>query len=94
VLAVGGGARSALYRQVLADLSNRQVITLDPAIDRVAVGAAAQAAAVLTHASPDGIGAAWASADPVVVETDPAITAAQASELRARYRSLATSQRT
>lgn len=92
VLAVGGGARSALYRQVLADLSNRRVITLDPAIDRVAVGAAAQAAAVLTGAGPDSIGAAWASADPVVVTTDPAISAAQATELRDRYRSLVKSQ--
>jgi xylulokinase len=92
VLAVGGGARSALYRQVLADLSNREVITLDPAVDRVAVGAAAQAAAVLTHAHPDSIGAAWASADPVVVTTDPAINAAQATELRVRFRSLAKSQ--
>jgi xylulokinase len=94
VLAVGGGARSALYRQVLADLSNREVITLDPAIDRVAVGAAAQAAAVLTQGSPDSIGAAWAALDPVVVNTDPAITAEQAAELRTRYRTLAKSQAT
>jgi xylulokinase len=92
VLAVGGGARSALYRQVLADLSNRDVITLDPAIDRVAVGAAAQAAAVLTQASPDSIGAAWASADPVVVTNKPTINPAHATELRDRYRSLAKSQ--
>jgi xylulokinase len=92
ILAVGGGARSALYRQVLADLSNRQVITLDPAIDRVAVGAAAQAAAALTEATPDSVGATWASADPVVVTTDPQISAALASELRDRYRSLAKSQ--
>jgi xylulokinase len=91
VLAVGGGARSALYRQVLADLSSRQVITLDPAVDRVAVGAAAQAAAVLAGVGPDSIGAAWASADPVVVTTDPALSAAQATELRDRYRSLAKS---
>jgi xylulokinase len=89
VLAVGGGARSALYRQVLADLSNRQVITLDPAVDRVAVGAAAQAAAVLTQENPDVVGAAWASADPVVVTTDPSISASQATELRDRYRSFA-----
>ena len=58
----------------------------------MAVGAAAQAAAVLTEAGPDNIGAAWASADPVVVTTDPAISAAQATELRDRYRSLAKSQ--
>jgi xylulokinase len=94
VLAVGGGARSVLYRQALADLSHREVITLDPAIDRVAVGAAAQAAAVLSQSDPDSIGAAWASADPVVVTNEPAIGAAQATELRDRYRSLANTQLT
>ena len=46
ILAVGGGARSTLYRQTLADLSMREIVTPDPAVDRVAVGAAAQAAAV------------------------------------------------
>jgi xylulokinase len=92
VLAVGGGARSSLYRQVLADLSNREVITLDPAIDRVAVGAAAQAAAVLAGTRPDTIGAAWASVDPVLITTEPTISATAANELRDRYRSLAQSQ--
>ncbi len=92
VLAVGGGARSALYRQVLADLSHREVITLDPAIDRVAVGAAAQAAAVLAEVSPDRIGAQWARADPVLITTEPAISDAQATALRDHYRSLARSQ--
>jgi sugar (pentulose or hexulose) kinase len=88
---VGGGARSALYRQVLADLSNRDVITLDPAVDRVAVGAAAQAAAVLAEVSPDRIGEEWARADPVLITTEPSISAAQATALRDRYRSLAKS---
>jgi xylulokinase len=93
MLAVGGGARSALYRQALADLSSREVITLDPAVDRVAVGAAAQAAAILSQTSPDRIGAAWANVDPVVITTEPAISAAQATELRDRYRSLANGQK-
>jgi sugar (pentulose or hexulose) kinase len=77
---------------VLADLSNREVVTLDPAIDRVAVGAAAQAAAVLAGTRPDSVGAAWASADPVLITTDPTISTAEATELRDRYRSLAKSQ--
>ena len=62
ILAVGGGARSTLYRQVLADLSMREIVTLDPAVDRVAVGAAAQAAALLSGTGPDhrrcGVGGA------------------------------------
>jgi xylulokinase len=92
VLAVGGGARSALYRQVLADLSMRQIIALDPAVDRVAVGAAAQAAAVLDGANPDQVGVAWAANEKVVVVTEPRIEAAHSAELRDRYRELAQRQ--
>jgi xylulokinase len=88
ILAVGGGARSALYRQVLADLSSREVVTPDPAVDRVAVGAAAQAAASLSGATPDSVGATWALADQVVV-TEPRIEAAMSAEIRSRYRSAA-----
>jgi xylulokinase len=91
VLAVGGGARSALYRQVLADLSAREVVTPDPAVDRVALGAAAQAAAVLNNTTPDSVGAHWARADHVVVLTEPRIDAAQSLEIRARYRDAARS---
>jgi xylulokinase len=89
ILAVGGGARSSLYRQVLADLSTREIMTPDPAVDRVAVGAAAQAAAVLTGATPDAVGAAWARADRVVVNTEPRIGATTSLEIRARYREAA-----
>lgn len=89
MLAVGGGARSALYRQVLADLSMREIITLDPAVDRVAVGAAAQAASVLDGTNPDQVGATWAANEKLVVVTEPKIDAAQSQELRDRYRSLA-----
>jgi len=46
ILAVGGGARSTLYRKVLADLSTREIGRPTPPLIRVAVGAAAQAAAV------------------------------------------------
>jgi xylulokinase len=86
ILAVGGGARSSLYRQVLADLSTREIVTPDPAVDRVAVGAAAQAAAVLTGEAPDAVGAAWARADRMVVTSEPRIDAATSLEIRARYR--------
>jgi xylulokinase len=89
LLAVGGGARSALYRQVLADLSLREVVTPDPAVDRVAVGAAAQAAGVIRGESPDLVGARWATSDPVVVLTEPRIDAQLSEELRSRYRDAA-----
>jgi hypothetical protein len=55
----------------------------------VAVGAAAQAAAVLTGATPDAVGAAWARADRVVVNTEPRIGATTSLEIRARYREAA-----
>jgi xylulokinase len=92
LLAVGGGARSALYRQVLADLSMKEIVTLDPAVDRVAVGAAAQAAAVLSESNPDDVGARWAGNEKVVVVTEPKINDVHSAELRDRYRSLAQRQ--
>ena len=92
LLAVGGGARSVLYRQVLADLSQKVVVTLDPAVDRVAVGAAAQATAVLFESSPDDVGAQWARNEKVIVETEPKIDTALSAQLRDRYRSLANRQ--
>jgi xylulokinase len=92
ILAVGGGARSTLYRQTLADLSMREIVTPDPAVDRVAVGAATQAAALVSDAPPDVVGAAWASNERVVVVTEPKIDAAHSAELRDRYRSLANRQ--
>ncbi|MDF9277427.1 xylulokinase [Arthrobacter sp. EH-1B-1] len=46
IVLMGGGARGAAYRQVLADLTGRPVITKD-APEAVAAGACTQAAAVL-----------------------------------------------
>lgn len=89
MLAVGGGARSTLYRQTLADLSMREVVTPDPTVDRVALGAAAQAAALLSDSAPDVVGAAWARNEQLVVVTEPKLDAAHAAELRDRYRTLA-----
>jgi xylulokinase len=89
MLAVGGGARSTLYRQTLADLAMREVVTPDPAVDRVAVGAAAQAAGLLSDTPPDVVGATWAANEKVVIVTEPKIGAAQSAELRERYRSSA-----
>jgi xylulokinase len=55
---VGGGARSAAYRQVLADLSGRAVLQPD-GDEHVALGAAVQAAAVLHDKAPGAVAAAW-----------------------------------
>jgi xylulokinase len=55
---VGGGARSAAYRQRLADLSGRDVIV--PHTDEtVATGAALQAAVVVGEGTFDDIAARW-----------------------------------
>ena len=58
LLLVGGGARSAAYRQRLADLAEREVHV--PENDEaVAVGAAVQAAAVQSGASIDSFRDSW-----------------------------------
>ncbi len=80
---VGGGARSAAYRQILADLSGRSVVV--PAGDEhVALGAAAQAAAVLAETGPAEIAVAWGlgggeTIDPVANTDREAVRAAYAT---------------
>lgn len=55
---VGGGSRSPMYRQVLADLAGRPVVV--PARTQlVAAGACVQATAALTGSSPIEIAQAW-----------------------------------
>ena len=72
---VGGGARSAAYRQVLADLSGRPVLV--PAGDEhVALGAAVQAAAVLHGRSAGEVAAGWGLGDGAVTEPSGAVDAA------------------
>jgi xylulokinase len=87
LLIVGGGARSVAYRQVLADLAQRQVIAPDPSVERVALGAAAQAAAVLGATDPGSVGARWAGAERDGIATDPSIDAATAAHIRSRFAS-------
>lgn len=58
LLLVGGGARAAAYRQVLADLSGRAV-TIPAGDEHVAAGACVQAAAVLQGATPGEVAEAW-----------------------------------
>src|SRR5204862_482429 len=55
---IGGGSRSPAYQRVVADLAQRPVIVTDEP-EVVAGGAAVQAAAVLTGATPEEVAAAW-----------------------------------
>jgi xylulokinase len=55
---VGGGALSAAYRQVLADLSGDEVVTTD-LDETVATGACVQAAATLAARAPEDVRSSW-----------------------------------
>lgn len=72
---IGGGAHSAAYRRVVADLSGRPVIVPDDA-ELVATGAAVQAAAVLGSTEPTAIARAWQVGTGVVVDPDPTVDVA------------------
>lgn len=71
VFLVGGGARSAIYRQTVADLTGTNVIVPRDQ-ELVARGAAVQAAATLLRTSIDAVMDAW-PLDAVHVEADPSI---------------------
>ena len=79
---VGGGARSAAYRQLLADLSGRAV-TVPAELEHVAAGACVQAAAVLHQRPPEQVSAAWDLSAGTVVEPGPGASAA--ADVRAAY---------
>lgn len=84
LVVVGGGARSEAYRRVLADLAGRPVVTLDPAVEPVALGACVQAAAVLEGAEPPAIARAWGlDRQGTVVEPDGSV---DAGAVRDRFR--------
>ncbi|GAB3141526.1 xylulokinase [Amycolatopsis stemonae] len=70
VLITGGGARSAAYRQLLADLTGREVRVAD-ADEATARGAAVQAAAVLTGTGVEDVRRAWAPRTEVVATPRP-----------------------
>lgn len=78
VLAAGGGARSAAYPQLLADLLGRPVEVADggPADEATARGACIQAAAIATGADITTVAEAWAppmrlAASPRTTDRDP-----------------------
>lgn len=85
VLAIGGGARSRAYRQVLADVLGTEVVVRD-AQEATARGSAVQAAAVLAGRGVSEVQQAWAP--PVVSSTEPR-SASWARRARERYETLA-----
>jgi xylulokinase len=81
VILVGGGARSAAYRQVVADLTGRCVHV--PSEDElVARGAAVQAAAVLAGRSTTEVAEAWGGGTDAVVEP---VSGTAGDEVRSAY---------
>jgi xylulokinase len=81
---VGGGARSAAYRRVMADLSGRELIV--PTDDEtVATGAAVQAAVVAGHGGFAEVATRWGLGHGMVIEPDPSQSGA-AAEARRTYR--------
>nr|MDQ2697248.1 FGGY-family carbohydrate kinase [Actinomycetota bacterium] len=84
VTAVGGGARSAAYRQFLADILQTPVLTKDLS-EATARGACIQAAAVLAGGAVTEVRDAWAPA--TLTSTLPRGEASVVT--RARYRVLA-----
>jgi xylulokinase len=86
LLVVGGGARSRVYPQLVADLAQRAVAVPDAA-EYVARGACIQAAAALAERDVADVGRAWAP-DTSVIEPDLDVDAASArsayAELRVR----------
>jgi xylulokinase len=69
---IGGGAHSAAFRRVVADLTGRAVL-VSADQELVACGAAVQAAAVLHGSSFDELATAWDLGAGEVVEPDPAV---------------------
>jgi xylulokinase len=90
LLLAGGGARSPAYRQILADLTGREILVADPADadEATARGAAVQAAAVATGVPVGELRRAWAPPTRAVAEPRPGTEAVRA-ELLGRYRALA-----
>jgi xylulokinase len=79
---VGGGSRSAAYRQVLATLAGRPLVVPGPD-EIVAAGAAVQAAVLATGSTPGDIADAWGLRTGAITEPGPG--AAEAEGIRQRY---------
>ena len=84
IMLVGGGAHSAVYPQLFADLLQRPVEVAATA-EYVARGACVQAAAALTGHDVATVAREWAPSDGRTVEPDPTVDAAL---VRGQYRHL------
>ncbi len=69
IVLVGGGAQSAAYERVVADLSGRPVVVPD-ASEHVAAGACAQAAAILLDGNVTDVAAVWDLGRGATIEPD------------------------
>ncbi len=78
---IGGGARSAAYRERAAVLHGEAIVAPDDD-ETVALGAAVQAAAVATGRHPADVAAQWPLGQGTLVDPPPGIDGA---EIRARY---------
>lgn len=87
---VGGGARSAAYRQAVADLAQRAVVAPDPDREWVAYGAAVQAAGCLAGLDITEIGARWGR--PPRATMEPTMSPDRSTALRERHRALVASE--
>ena len=85
IVLVGGGARSAAFPRVVADLSRRPV-TVPAVAEHVAAGACVQAAAVLLGARVEEIAAQWKLGDGSTVDPDTGVDAATVREAYAAAR--------
>ncbi len=84
VLVLGGGARSAAYRHITADLLGRNILIPD-AEEHVATGACVQAASMLTGESVAVIAARWGLGSGLVVEPSAGGQGMSADQIRAAY---------
>jgi len=87
VIMIGGGARSAAYRQTLADLCDLPVVVAD-ADQAVAVGACLQAAATLEQVDPAVIAARWGLGETTPVERSVPPSDVAVAGVRERYHAL------
>ena len=70
LLLVGGGAQGAAWRDAVLRLSGRAV-QVPAATELVALGAAIQAASLLTGADPGDVARAWGTADGEQLDPQP-----------------------
>ena len=87
VVLVGGGAKSAAYRQVFADLCDLPVSVAD-AEQAVAAGACVQAAAVLQEIDPDIVAQRWGFGATQPVERASSYDIDASAAIRATYAAL------